>query len=76
MILHFNHVRFLIVQHVLRKKFACSIVNVVILKPESLPLEMVKTISIGFSFEKEKISYQKGKTQTLRATWFSAQLHY
>jgi hypothetical protein len=61
MILHFNHVRFLIVQHVLQKKIACSIVNVVILKPESLPLEMVKTISIGFNFEKEKLSYQKGK---------------
>jgi hypothetical protein len=66
MVLHYNHVRFFIVQHVVQKQIACSIVNVPILKPKSLSLEMVKTINKDFSFEKEKLSHQKGKNLNLK----------
>jgi hypothetical protein len=60
-------VQFFIVQHVVQKKFACSIVNVPILKPKSLSLDMVKTTSKDFNFEKEKLSYQKGKKLNLKS---------
>jgi hypothetical protein len=55
------------------KKNACSIANVLILKPKSLSLEIVKTISIDFIFEKEKPSYQTGKNSNPKSHMFSPQ---